>query len=113
MSGEEGGGKVAGKLHRIDFVRSGEIGVCFTAHLAETVEDVKTIKKDKPGTILFFVEKRRGGREEGRRRRNKEGEERKGKEEREKKHSVNVSFFVSVNKRLHLVNGIFIALILF
>lgn len=74
LSGEEGGGKVAGKLHRIDFVRSGEIGVCFTAHLAETVEDVKTIKKDKLGTILFFVEKRRGGR----------GEEEKKKERREK-----------------------------
>lgn len=81
MSGEEGGGKVAGKLHRIDFVRSGEIGVCFTAHLAETVEDVKTIKKDKPGTILFFVEKKKRRK---RRRRKKEGEERKGKEEREK-----------------------------
>lgn len=68
--------KLAGKLHRIDFVRSGEIGVCFTAHLAETVEDVKTIKRDKPGT--FFVEKEK--------RRKKKGEERRGerKEEREK-----------------------------
>lgn len=67
--------KLAGKLHRIDFVRSGEIGVCFTAHLAETVEDVKTIKRDKPGT--FFVEKEK---------RKKKGEERRGerKEEREK-----------------------------
>lgn len=74
FAGEEGGGKLAGKLHRIDFVRSGEIGVCFTAHLAETVEDVKTIKKDKLGTILFFVEKKK-------RRRKKK---RKRKEEREK-----------------------------
>lgn len=68
--GEEGGGKLAGKLHRIDFVRSGEIGVCFTAHLAETVEDVKTIKKDKLGTILFFVEKKK-------RRRKKRGREKR------------------------------------
>lgn len=70
FAGEEGGGKLAGKLHRIDFVRSGEIGVCFTAHLAETVEDVKTIKKDKLGTILFFVEKKK-------RRRKKRGREKR------------------------------------
>lgn len=29
-----------------DFVRVGEISGCFTAHLVETVEDVKTINED-------------------------------------------------------------------
>lgn len=44
---------------RIDFVRTGEISGCFTAHLAETVEDVKTIKEDnrldsETGDSCFF-----------------------------------------------------------
>lgn len=82
---------------RIDFVRTGEIGGCFTAHLAETVEDVKTIKEDNPArfrnwrfVLLFFFlflfpsdEKRKKERNRREEESTKKKERRRGGEKKE------------------------------
>ena len=115
---------------RIDFIRTGEIGGCFTAHLAETVEDVKTIREDTPGSIqklairsssFFFVSVRRKERKKrkeqerrGKYKKREEGGRGEGKKRCRsmKSNSVNTIYLHFHAKRLHPVNRIFIALIL-